>query len=146
MFNRLRPAGVLATTLGLALVVPGLAHADPLTPASDTFDLVCGGDTFEVVVSGNGLFTPAHDVDSNTVFVPTSFGDTDVTVRIADTGEVIDEFTDPAMWKGKATKERRTSTSCTYTIVFEFHDEELEEHLLITASGSVEGFYTPARP
>lgn len=146
MSNRLRSAGVLATAMGVALVAPGVAQADPLPPGSETFELMCGGETHEVVVSGRGLFTPAHDVDSNTVFVPTSFGETDVTVTIADGGEVIDEFTDPAMWKGQATRERRTSTSCTYTIVFEFYDEELDEDLLITASGSVEGFYTPARP
>ena len=145
MFNRLRTAGVLATTVGVVLVVPGVAQADPLTPGSETFELMCDGETHEVVVSGNGLFTPAHDVDSNTVFVPTMFGDTDVTVAIADTGEVLDQFTDPAVSKGNASRERRTSTSCTYTIVFEFHDEELDEHLRITAAGSVEGFYTPAR-
>ena len=145
MFKRLRSAGVLATTVGVALVIPGVASADPLTPRSNTFALMCGGETYEVVVSGNGLFTPAHDVDSNTVFIPTSFGDTHVVVSIADGGEVIDEFTDPAVWKGRATKDRRTSTSCTYTIVFEVHDEELDEHLLITVTGPVEGFYTPAR-
>ena len=55
----------------------------------------------------------------------------------------MDQFTDPAVSKGNATRERRTSTSCIYTIVFEFHDEELDEHLLIAAFGSVDGFYTP---
>ena len=145
MFRRPLSAGALVTALGIALAVPNVAQADPMPPGSDTFELTCGSETYEVAVSGQGLFTPAHDVNSNTVFVPTAFGDTHVVVSVADSGEVLDEFTDPAMWKGKATKERRTSTSCTYTIVFGFHDEELDEHLLFTATGSVEGFYTPAR-
>ena len=35
--------------------------------------------------------------------------------------------------------------SCTYTIVFEIHDEQLDEHLVVEITGPVEGFYTPAR-
>lgn len=145
MFHRLRRAGLLVGTVCAALVVPGVANADPLTPRSDTFELVCGGETYEVVVAGNGLFTPAHDVDSTTVFVPTTFGETHITVRTAGSGEVIGEFTDPAVWKGRATKDRGTSASCTYSFVFEFYDEELGELLLVTVNGSVEGFSTPAR-
>ena len=68
------------------------------------------------------------------------------TVTIADTGEVIDEFTDPAeAWKGTATKDRRTSASCTYATSFEFYDEELEQDLIVYFTGTVDGFSTPAR-
>ncbi len=67
-------------------------------------------------------------------------------MTIADTGEVIDEFTDPAeVWKGNSTKDRRTSESCTYTISDEFYDEELEQDLIVYFTGTVAGFSTPAR-
>lgn len=145
MINRLRSAGVLAVAVGVASVVPGMAHADPLTPSSDTFELSCGAESYEVVIAGNGAFLPAHDVHSTRILVPTYFGETTGTVTIAGTDEVIDQFTDPPIWKGRATKGRATSVSCTYTIVFEIHDEQLDEHLVVEITGPVEGFYTPAR-
>jgi hypothetical protein len=134
----------MTAAVGLALVLPGAAHADPSGPRSDAFDLTCDGTTYAVAVAGNGLFTPAHDTDSTTVFVPTMFGETTVTVALAETGEVIDEFTDAPAAKGQAHRQRSTSMSCVYTTVFEFHDEELDEDLLVTVVGSVDGFSTPA--
>lgn len=145
MFSRPRSAGVLTVALGVALVVPGVALADPLTPGSETFELMCGGDAYEVVVAGNGSFTPAHDVDSNRVFVPTYFGEGTSIITNVDTGEV-EEFIEPAEQKGKSTKARSTSAVCTFSTTFEFHDEETGEHFIGTFSGSVGGFYTPNRP
>ena len=57
---------------------------------------------------------------------------------------MIDEFTDPAVNKGRSTRPRATSLSCTYTILEQFEDPELGL-LTFTGSGSVEGFLTPAR-
>ena len=64
----------------------------------------------------------------------------------ADTGEVIDEFTDPVISNGNATKEWHTSLSCSSTNRFEFFDELLDEDLVVEFTGPVTGFYTPARP
>ena len=64
----------------------------------------------------------------------------------ADTGEVIDEFTDPVISKANATKEWHTCLSCSFTNRFEFFDELLDEDLVVEFTGPVTGFYTPARP
>ena len=146
MMSRLRSCGALAAAIGIAVVLPGAAQADPLTPHTDTFELTCGAETYEVVVAGNGLFLPAHDVNSTRMFVATGFGEGSGTVSIADTGEIIDEFTDPAISKGNATKQRHTSVSCSFTNRFEFFDEDLGEDLVVEFTGPVTGFYTPARP
>ena len=59
----------------------GIAGADPKTGATQ---LSCGGTTYEVVVAGNGNWTPAHDTDSNVIFIPTWFGDFHGTVLDAE--------------------------------------------------------------
>ena len=144
MFGRAVKGGGLAAAIALALAVPTAAQADPVRNG-DTLSLTCGGQTYDVVIAGRGAWIPAHDLDSNRIFIPTSFGEANGTVTLVATGEVIDEFTDPPLWKGRATKERSTSVDCTYSSSFEFYDEELELDLHIDVVGSVEGFYSPAR-
>ena len=144
MFSRTVKGGGLAAVLALALGAPTAAQADP-GRNGDTLALTCGGQTYEVVIAGRGTWLPAHDVNSNRIFVPTTFGEGSGTVTVIATDEVIDMFTDPPLWKGKATKERRTSVDCTYSSSFTFYDDELEQNLLIEFTGSVKGFYTPAR-
>jgi hypothetical protein len=64
---------VLASAIGL-LALAGAASADPIN-AKNTLNVTatCDGQTVDVVVIGNGDFTPAHVVGSTEVFVPTSF-------------------------------------------------------------------------
>ena len=131
----------LATCVGLVLTAPA-AQADP-KPEDGSFLLVCGEVTYEVVVNGDGDFTPAHDVGSTRTFVPTSFGEFTVVVTDAD-GEVVDTFTDPVLDKGSSNKPRRTSLTCTYGFEEHFVDPELGP-LHIEGSGTVTGFYTPVR-
>jgi hypothetical protein len=131
-----------AAGLGIAaaLSIAGPSSADPKgSPLPVTCD---NGVTYQVTVNGNGAFTPGHDADSTSVLVPTSFGEFHGVVTDS-TGEVIDEFTDPAMFKGSSTKPRGTSLSCTLTIFEQFEDPELGL-LTFTGTGSVEGFLTPA--
>jgi hypothetical protein len=61
---------VLAVALFAALAQS--AAADPVN-AKDAgfFTAVCGSTQVSVVVNGNGDFTPAHDLNSTAVFVPT---------------------------------------------------------------------------
>ncbi len=133
-----------------ALLVTGLAIAGSLggagaaaaDPPGEVVTVVCdNGSTYMVALNGNGDFTPAHDVASTTTLVPTAFGEFHGTVTDSD-GNVIDEFVDPAMTKGSSSKQRATTTSCTFTITDSFEDPDLGM-LTFTGTGSVTGFITP---
>jgi hypothetical protein len=106
--------------------------------------VVCdNGVTYLVTVNGNGDFTPAHDVASTSILVPTAFGAFQGTLVDAD-GMVIDEFTGLPSVKGSASKDRATTTSCIYTINETFDDPDLGM-VTVTGTGSVTGFVTPLR-
>jgi hypothetical protein len=139
MKKSIAAAAGLGVAVALSIAAPAVAD-----PKGETIPLVCdNGVTYAVTVNGNGAFTPGHDADSKSVLIPTSFGEFHGVITDS-TGTVIDEFTDPAVNKGRSTKPRATSLSCTYTIVEQFEDPELGL-LTFTGSGSVEGFLTPAR-
>jgi hypothetical protein len=122
-------AGV--TVLGAS----GVAAADP---PGEAFPVVCdNGVTYQVVVAGNGQFTPAHDVASNSILVPTAFGETTITVTDPE-GNVTTE-TDPPVSKGSSSPPLATTASCT------FHVEATEDGFSVVVDGSVTGFVTPAR-
>ena len=136
---RLRDAlkGIARATRGSGA---GAASADP---KGEVVPLVCdNGSTYEVAVMGNGPFTPGHDLASTSVLVPTAFGEFHGTVTDS-AGNVIDEFTAPAMTKGSSGDQARaTTTSCTFTVTDTFEDPELGL-LTFTGTGSVTGFVTP---
>ena len=143
--NRLTRFTIGTFAAGLAVALAAPATADPTHGENgEPFEIVCdNGHTYSAVGNGNGEFTPAHDLDSNTILVPTAFGEFHGTVTDAQ-GNVIDEFTEPGGSKGNSTRDRRTSTSCT----FSFHGTEEDPDLgLITfdGTGTVTGFVTPAR-
>lgn len=129
--------GLLAA--GLLLAAPATASADP-GGAAESFPLVCdNGVTYRIVVAGNGEFTPAHDIDSNTILVPTAFGPFVGTVTDPD-GNVVQEINEPGSTKGQSSKQRRTTATCT------FHLEETDEAgFTFSADSSVTGFVTPLR-
>jgi hypothetical protein len=89
------------------------AQADP--KRGDHFGLTCGGTTYQVVVTGNGTWTPAHDTQSNLVFIPHAFTAFYGEVRDA-AGTVVDTFTDPPQTQGSG--KQRNDVSCT----FAFHE------------------------
>ena len=77
----------LALTLGilmLAALAQGAA-ADPINAKNSlTFPATCdNGQTVQVVVNGNGEFSPAHVVGSTAVFIPQAF---DLTFEFTPTG------------------------------------------------------------
>ena len=82
-------------TLGilmLAALAQGAA-ADPINAKNSlTFPATCDdGQTVQVVVNGNGEFTPAHVVGSTAVFIPQAF---DLTFEFTPTGEPTQTETD----------------------------------------------------
>jgi hypothetical protein len=66
-----RYAALAGAVVAMGVVAPG-ASADPLNAKdSFAFPATCDdGQTVQVVVNGNGTFTPAHVVGSTAVFVP----------------------------------------------------------------------------
>jgi hypothetical protein len=144
-----RIVAVGASMIVGAVVVSGAgtAHADPINSpnAFGPFPVVCdNGVTYQVVGIGNGAFTPAHDVNSTSTLIPTAFGPFHGVVMDLE-GNVLDEFTDPAQVKGSSTKDRATSTSCTFTVEFTDFVPEFGEVVQFVGTGTVEGFVTPVR-
>ena len=132
-----RLATVLAIAALSAALAAGTAAAAPVNaPNAQTVALDCGeAGTFQVVVNGSGAWSPGHDLSSNAILFPVSFGVETTTVRDAE-GNVVDESTRPATTKGqgKARASHRTPIECTYTLSF------TEDGDTITVSGSVTGF------
>src|SRR4051794_23921125 len=134
--------------LGTAAVV-GTWAAVGMTPASADpakglpISIECdNGTTYTAVSNGNGNWTPAHDLNSTAVLIPTSFGEQTITITDAD-GNVIDSETDPGVTKA-STKPRATTINCDFSGSATFVDPELGP-LTFTVTGTVTGFVTPAR-
>ena len=71
MLRRVAVIALFAIVLG---VFAQTASADPVNAKNaGFFTAVCGSTQLEVVVNGNGVFSPAHVIGSTSVFVPTAF-------------------------------------------------------------------------
>jgi hypothetical protein len=132
-----RLASTLAILALAAVLAGGTATAAPVNaPNAEVVALDCGdAGTFDVVVNGNGLWTPGHLLDGNGVVIPVAFGEETVTVRDAG-GNVVEQFTDPAIAKGKGKGRagNRTAVECSFMLSFN------EDGNTITVTGSVTGF------
>ena len=96
--------------MGLAVLAPaGAAVADP--KKGDSFTITCGnGVTYEVTTPpANGAFTPALDVNSNTVLIPVVFEGFRGTAILD--GEVVVSFEDDAQ-EVKGSGKQRGLTRC----------------------------------
>ena len=119
-----------------ALVVGGMVMAGSVgtagaDPKGFPVQLHCGGTTYDAVTAGNGEFTPAHDLESNTVFIPLAFGEFSGTLTHVESGQVVDSFVDPATTeKGSAQPRGRTVMECTFTFVDEFTATEEDDGLI----------------
>jgi hypothetical protein len=134
---------VAAAGLGVAaaLSISAPASADP---KGHPIEIRCdNGTTYWAVDMGHGLFAPVHDVDSNSMLIPTSFGEFHGVITDS-TGTVVEEFTDQPAAKGSSTKPRGTSVSCTYFTVGHFDVPEIGR-LDVAGTGTVEAFVTPVR-
>ena len=141
---------VTAMVVG-GVVIAGSAGAAGADPKGMPVDLHCGDDHYSVVTAGNGAFTPAHDLASNTVFIPVVFGAFRGTLTNLDT-DVVETFVDPMIvHKGNAHPRGRTPMECTYTFVDEFTATAEDEGLIpgddyrFVGTGEVTGFASGRR-
>jgi hypothetical protein len=123
---------VLAVALFAALAQS--AAADPVK-AKDAgfFTAVCGSTQVSVVVNGNGDFTPAHDLNSTAVFVPTLI---DLTFVFTPTGGSAQ--TDHIVASKPNTPKNGKIVTCSIPAALNtFHGPDGT----FVASGTVSGFY-----
>ena len=127
-----RNAALGIAVLALA-VFATTASADPLKAKNSlTFPATCdNGQTVQVVVNGNGEFTPAHIVSSTAVFVPQAF---DLTFEFTPTGGPTETETDTA----SKPNVHGDLVTCSFDVTQSFPEGTL--HLFGTATG----FFTPA--
>jgi hypothetical protein len=131
-----KPVAMLALVLALAGTASGSATADPSgAKKSAPVTVVCGNTTYDTVANGSGEWSPAHDLNSNSVLIPVAFGiETDV---FTPTGGSPETSLTPARAKGSSSPNGRTPLDCSYTIgPLTFPEGTFE------ASGTVTGFIT----
>jgi hypothetical protein len=125
----------VALTFGI-LMLAALAQgatADPINAKNSfTFPATCGGQTVQLVVNGNGEFTPAHVVGSTAVFIPEAFN---VTFEFTLPGEPTQSETDTSAKPNV----HGDLVTCSFDVTQTF-PEGGTVHLF----GSVTGFFTPA--
>ena len=122
--------GALATASALP------ASADPSHAKNATHvQAICGTQTVNVVVNGNGKFTPAHVVGSTKMFIPTALN---LTFTFTPTHGTATTDTERV---SKASPTHRGTTTCTIPL------QTLQSGPQGTATiqGSVTGFFTPVK-
>jgi len=132
-------ACVLALSVALTGLIVSSAMADPIGAKNSTpVTITCGRTTYRAVVNGNGAWTPAHDLNSNSILIPVAFGvETDIFTPAGGSPEI--SFTTPRA-KGSAAPKGAPLINCTYQVgPFTFPDGSTFQ-----ANGSVTGFVTPA--
>jgi hypothetical protein len=116
-----------------AVIAPG-AGADPTSAKNAThLYAMCSGQKVNVVVIGNGEFTPAHDLASTSVFIPTAF-DTTFTFTPSGGGEPSSETDTSAKSAPLA-----DTVTCDIPLQTIFSGPEGTG----TIQGTVTGFFTP---
>jgi hypothetical protein len=117
--------------LAMAVLAQG-ASADPTNAKNSlTIPATCPSGSVQVVVNGNGEFTPGHVVGSTAVFIPQAFN---ITFEFTPTGGTTESETDTA---SKANPHGNLVTcSIDFTQSFDFGTFHL--------FGTVTGFFTPA--
>ena len=133
MLRRGAIAALVAVTMAVSVQV---ASADPTNSKNSlVVTAVCGGEQVQVSVNGNGNFTPAHFLDSTSVFVPTAL---DVTFSFTPTGGETETMTQNVEKTGSHANE----ITCDIP-------EELNTFTnpggTFSLSGTVTGFITPAK-
>jgi hypothetical protein len=116
----------------LAALAQGAA-ADPINAKNSlTFPVTCDdGQTVQIVLNGNGAFTPAHVVGSTAVFIPQAF---DVTFEFTPTGGPTESETDTSSKHNV----HGDLVTCSFDVTQTFPEGTF--HLF----GSATGFFTPA--
>jgi len=113
------------------------AAADPVNAKNaGLFVADCGGTELQVVVNGNGVFTPAHVIGSTAMFVPTAF---DLTFTFTPTGGGA-----PEVHTETSAKAHQPSNAVTCDLPAAENTFTSPEGTF-TIAGTVTGFFTPAR-
>ncbi len=124
---------VACLALTAAVIVPA-ATADPTNAKGATqLSAMCSGHPVMVVVNGNGEFTPAHVLDSTSVFIPTAFHLTFTFTPSGGGTPMVDVDT-----SAKAAPIKNT-IACTIPLQTLFSGPEGTA----TIAGTVTGFFTP---
>lgn len=135
-----RAISVVAATA--ALVLGGAATATAEPPGQQGTPLVCdGGHTYNVILIGNGDYTPALVVGSTRVLVPTAFGAT--TFRTVTGGVTVSEVTSPPTVKGGgggAVRNPQPTVTCDFQLTI----PQTADTVLVI-SGTVTAFITGPR-
>lgn len=124
-----------AVVFALGVLVSGsaVAVAAPVNAKSASqITIVCPNGTYRAVVNGNGNFTAAHDINSNTVLIPIAFGEFIGKIN----GVVVDD--EPPLAKGNSVPPNGRMQECNYTFTAQTPDG------LFVGSGSVTGFIAQA--
>ena len=117
-----------------ALALP--ATADPGHAKNATHvQAICGSQTVNVVVNGNGNFTPAHVVGSTRIFIPTALN---LTFTFTPTGGTAQTNTQNIH---KASPPHRGTKTCTIPMKTILSGPQGTA----TIQGSVTGFFTPVK-
>ena len=131
--------GFWVLAMVVAGVAAGVAAADPVNaPKSAPITIHCGNTTYYGVVIGNGAWSPAHDLNSNSILIPVAFG-VETGVFTDPSGNVFTS-TSPPRAKGSAAPSGGTPVNCSYTV----GPVTFPDGSSFTASGTVTGFVTPA--
>jgi hypothetical protein len=132
MLRRLCVALILGILM-LAALVQGAA-ADPVNARNSlTFPATCdNGQTAQVVVNGNGEFSPAHVVGSTAVFIPQAF---DITFEFTPPGGPTESDTDTSSKHNV----HGDLVTCSFDVTQTFPDGGTVHFF-----GSATGFFTPA--
>jgi hypothetical protein len=140
MFRAMRLKFALATILALSVtaLAAGTASADPKVGARNSLPVTadCGGDPISAVVNGSGVWVPAHDLNSTSVFIPLQFGAA-TGVFTAPDGTQFPINDPPSPPKGSANPPGRAIVNCTYSIDAAFPDGSS-----LKVDGSVTGFFS----
>lgn len=129
-----------ATVIALFAVVLGIfaqtASADPSNAKNaGFFTAVCGSTQLQVVVNGNGTFSPAHVVGSTSVFIPTAF---DLTSTFTPSGGGA-----PEVETETSSKAQTPTNAVTCQLPAALNTFTFPEGTFVL-SGTVTGFFTPS--
>jgi hypothetical protein len=133
--------GSIAVGLAVPLSLGSAAVADPSN--GDQFTLTCGSTSYEVVVSpGSGEWTPAHDTNSNKMFIPHAFNGFQGDVYDTE-GNLVDHFEDPGV-QTQGSGKQKNDMVCTFSFEFvnDGSDPEFPEGYTFIGSGGVTGQIT----
>jgi hypothetical protein len=130
--------GFFVLAIVVAGAAAGLAAADPgYAPKSTPITITCGNTTYHAVVNGKGVWSPAHDLNSNSIVIPVSFGD--ATNVFTDPSGTITTSTTPGTAKGSSAPNGAPLLNCSYHLALSFPDGSS-----LVIDGPVTGFITPA--